>query len=133
VYLRFDTAVPFDLRQALSQTYQRAGVLIVEDAGLAELVVELGSFERTISRTARSASGQTTAELIRLAQYVSATRMRDEQSILDTQIVVMRDRQLDPNQLMAAERELQSMTREMLLNLAGQIFDRINRAYRAQA
>ena len=133
VYLRFDASVPFELQQALRQNLTRAGVQMVEVIADAELMIELGAFGRQISRTSRSETGQTTAELIRFSQQVQAYRLDNEAQIMDTEQVVMRDRQLDPNQRMAAERELQSITQAMLQNLSRQIIDGVNRAYVAEA
>lgn len=129
VYLRFDSSMPIELQQAITQRFQQAGVQVLETSATAELVIEFGSFKRDISRTSRSATGQTTAELIRLTQAFKAYRMQDEQLILDTQTVVMRDRQLDPSQLLAAERELNTIIQAMLQTLSGQVFDRVNRTH----
>ena len=130
VYLRFDDSVPQGLRSALRQIFQSTGVQEVDSTGLADLVVELGRFKRDINQTSRSVSGQTTAELIRLSQRVEAYRMRDEKLILELDSVLLRDRQIDPVQRLAADRELQTITEEMTHALARQIFDQVNRSYR---
>lgn len=130
VYFRFDDSVPQGLRQALRQIFQSAAVQEVDSTGLADLVVELGRFKRDINQTARSVTGQTTAELIRLSQRVEAYRMRDEKLIFELESVLLRDRQIDPVQRLAADRELQTIIEEMTHALARQIFDQVNRSYR---
>lgn len=130
-FLRFDNAVPFELKQALAQAFRASQVMLVESAEDAQLLVELGLFQRDLSRTSISVSGQTTAELIHLSQQVTAYRMADEAQVMNGAVVVMRDRQIDPSQLLAAERELQSITQEMMQSLAMNIVNQINRSYLA--
>ena len=122
--------VPAELANALRQQWQGLGVALVDSMAQADVAVQLGDYNRSISRTSFSATGETTSELIKLTQDFVAFRVEDEAEIINTQVMALRDRQTDPNQQLAAARELQDIERQMQGDLARQLIDRINRAYR---
>ena len=122
--------VPAELANALRQQWQGLGVALVDSMAQADVAVQLGGYNRSISRTSFSATGETTSELIKLTQDFVAFRVEDEAEIINTQVMALRDRQTDPNQQLAAARELQDIERQMQGDLARQLIDRINRAYR---
>lgn len=123
--------VPSELASALRQQWQGLGVELTESMADADVVVQLANYDRSISRTAFSATGETTSQLIKLTQSFMAFRMTDEAEIINTQVMVLRDRQLDPNQPLAAARELEDIERQMQQDLARQLIDRLNRSYHA--
>jgi len=91
--------------------------------------LQLGAYQRQVSRTSFSTTGETTSELIKLTQAFSAQRIVDEVDIVKTQVTTLRDRQIDPSQLLAAARELEDIERQMQQDLARQLIDRVNRNY----
>lgn len=121
--------IPMELAAAIRQQLQGLGVVITDSLSEAEVLIELGSYQRQVSRTAFSTTGETTAELIKLTQSFKAQRIVDEVEIVNTQVTTLRDRQIDPNQLLAAARELEDIERQMQQDLARQLIDRINRNY----
>lgn len=122
--------VPVDLKNVLYQQWQGLGIEIVESISAAEIAVQLGAYDRNVSRTSFSSSGETTSELIKLTQDFMAFRVADEVEILNTQVMAFRDRQIDPAQQLAATRELQNIERQMQQDLGYQLIDQLNRAYR---
>lgn len=129
VFLRGESGVPAELANSLRQQLRGLGVVVTEAFADAEVVIELGRYNRQLSRTSRSATGEATSELIRLTQSFRAERIADEQEIIAADVIAMRDRQIDPNQLLAAARELEDIERQMQQDLARQLIDRINRSY----
>lgn len=129
VQLLGDERVPSELVSALRQQWRGLGVELTDSISQAEVVVQLGGYQRNISRTSFSATGETTSELIKLSQSFIAFRVEDEAEIINTQVVALRDRQTDPAQQLAAARELQDIERQMQQDLARQLIDRINRTY----
>lgn len=121
--------VPAELASALRQQWRGLGVELTDSISQADIVVQLAQYDRNISRTAFSATGETTSELIKLSQSFMAFRVEDEAEIINTQVVALRDRQTDPAQQLAAARELQDIERQMQQDLARQLIDRINRTY----
>lgn len=121
--------IPAELASALRQQWRGLGVELTDSMSQADVVVQLGGYQRNISRTSFSATGETTSELIKLSQSFIAFRVEDEAEIINTQVVALRDRQTDPAQQLAAARELQDIERQMQQDLARQLIDRINRTY----
>lgn len=121
--------LPPDLVAALREQLHGLGVSITDSLAQADVLIELGSYQRQVSRTAFSTTGETTAELIKLSQSFKAQRIVDEVEIINTQVMTLRDRQIDPNQLLAAARELEDIERQMQQDLARQLIDRLNRSY----
>lgn len=129
VQLLGDERVPSELVSALRQQWRGLGVEITDSISQAEVVVQLGGYQRSISRTAFSATGETTSELIKLSQSFIAFRVEDDTEIINTEVMALRDRQTDPTQQLAAARELQDIERQMQQDLARQLIDRLNRTY----
>ncbi len=125
-----EEAAPPTLIEALKQSFQGQGVRLTESMAEADLLIELAGYERHISRTAFSTTGDTTAELVKLSQGFRVQRVMDERLILDSRVQITRDRRINPNQLLASARELEDMERQMQQDLARQLIDRINRATR---
>lgn len=121
--------VPAELASALKQQLQGLGVTVTESLADADVLIELGAYQRQASRTAFSTTGETTAELIKLSQSFKAQRIDDEVEIVNTTVMALRDRQIDPGQLLAAAREVEDIERQMQQELARQLIDRINRSY----
>ena len=121
--------IPADLAVALRQQLQGLGVVITDSLAEAEVLIQLGAYQRQVSRTSFSTTGETTSELIKLTQAFSAQRIVDEVDIVKTQVTTLRDRQIDPSQLLAAARELEDIERQMQQDLARQLIDRVNRNY----
>jgi LPS-assembly lipoprotein len=132
VYLAGQDKAPPQLVQDLTQYFQAEGVRLVEQADAADILIELVAFERHISRTGFSSTGDTTAELVKLSQAFRVQRRQDARLLLDSRVSVTRDRRLNPSQLLAAARELEEMERQMLQDLVRQLIDRTNRAYLRQ-
>ncbi|WP_051678482.1 LPS assembly lipoprotein LptE [Thiomicrospira pelophila] len=129
VQLLGDEKVPSELVSALRQQWRGLGVELTDSISQADVVVQLGGYQRNISRTAFSATGETTSELIKLSQSFIAFRVEDDTEIINTEVMALRDRQTDPAQKLAAARELQDIERQMQQDLARQLIDRINRTY----
>lgn len=129
VQLLGEEKVPRELVSALRQQWRGLGVELTDSISQAEVVVQLGGYQRSISRTAFSATGETTSELIKLSQSFIAFRVEDDYEIINTEVMALRDRQTDPAQQLAAARELQDIERQMQQDLARQLIDRLNRTY----
>lgn len=120
---------PAELRNRLQQQFSALGIEVVDSLAAAEVSLQFGRYHRAISRTSYSNLGETTSELLTLTQDVMAFRVADEEEVLNTQVMAMRDRQIDPNNRMAGARELQMIERQMMQDLSYQIIDQLNRAY----
>lgn len=120
---------PAELRNRLQQQFSALGIEVVDSLAAAEVSLQFGRYHRAISRTSYSNLGETTSELLTLTQDVMAFRVADEVEVLNTQVMAMRDRQIDPNNRMAGARELQMIERQMMQDLSYQIIDQLNRAY----
>ncbi|MBE0494301.1 MAG: hypothetical protein IBX48_08145 [Thiomicrospira sp.] len=129
VQLLGEQKVPSELVSALRQQWRSLGVELTDSLSQADVVVQLGMYQRNISRTAFSATGETTSELIKLSQSFIAFRVEDDVEIINTEVMALRDRQTDPTQQLAAARELQDIERQMQQDLARQLIDRLNRTY----
>ncbi|GKT12523.1 MAG: LPS-assembly lipoprotein [Thiomicrorhabdus sp.] len=124
------SAVSSEMQKALRRQLRTAGVTVM--ASGAEVQIALKATQFQVTRTAYSGRGDTTAELLKMSQAFSATLnasdTRPEQMIVTDQVSTYRDRQIETTALLASDRELQSIKREMASILARQLMDRVNRA-----
>jgi LPS-assembly lipoprotein len=117
-----------EMLQAIRSQLTQSGVKLVDSLAAAELEIVLRPTVYKASRTAYSDSGDTTAEFLRMEQSFAATWVDTEESVVTGNVQTYRDRQIDTRFMLAANRELRSIHREMAENLARKIMRRINRA-----
>lgn len=117
-----------EVQQAMRSQLAQSGVQLVDSLAAAELQIVLQPTVYKASRTAYSGLGDTTAEFLRMEQGFAATLVATEQSVVTGSVQTYRDRQIDTGALLAANRELASIQREMAEDLARKIMDRINRS-----
>lgn len=115
------------LRQELVEQLRQNGVSIVEVSALAQefaeptLVIENSQMQ--VRRTATSYLGDTTAESM---QWRQLYRMQGAQSTLfSAEASVVRDRQLQPEAMLAAEQEREGIVQNMAVQVAQQIMRRL--------
>jgi LPS-assembly lipoprotein len=90
----------------------------------------MGATGYQATRTATSGLGDTSAELLKMSQPFSLQEVATEKLVVTGTATVYRDRRIDTSAMVAANRELTLMKREMAEEVARQILDRIQRAYR---
>jgi len=118
---------PSGLMAALQQQLESAGVERVTAITDAPYHLHLGAYQFRASTTARNQDGEAVAELLRMSQAIQFDEVATEQRLLDTQVMVMRDLQVNPAARLAAERERQGLQEPMWQELARSILDRMNR------
>ncbi len=128
VKLQSTTGVRPEVLQAIRSQLAQSGVKLVDSLAAAELQIVLHPTVYKASRTAYSGLGDTTAEFLRMEQGFAATLVATEQMVVTSSVQTYRDRQIDTGALLAANRELSSIQREMAEDLARKMMDRINRA-----
>lgn len=128
VQLKIDSGVRPEVAQAMRSQLAQSGVELVDSLGAAEVQITLHSTAYSVNRTAHSGRGDATAEFLKMQQSFSAMVVATEESIASGSAQTHRDRQIDPGALMAADRELRSIHREMAEDLVRQMMNRINRA-----
>ncbi|BBP46716.1 hypothetical protein THMIRHAS_20890 [Thiosulfatimonas sediminis] len=89
-----------------------------------ELFLVLEGTKKQQKRTAVSAIGETTAEFIRWVQPYQVLNIKGER-LLSDEAFAYRDRQLDPQGLMAANQELYEINQLMAQDIAEQIVRRL--------
>lgn len=120
-------SVPAGLLAALNQQLDAAGVERVSSLAQSPYHLELGRYETRTSTSARNQAGEVIGQLIRMTQDVRLHDVANETLLLDTQVMVMRDLQIDPNATLTAERERRDLEEPMWQELARNILDRISR------
>jgi len=127
VQLVVQAGVRPDIVRALTQQFKGYGVKVVDSITQAELQIKLMPTGYTTSKTGVAGSGDTTSELIKMSQPFTATQVASEQQVLKAQVVSFRDHNIQLNQVLASDRELQSIHQQMANEIALQIIDRISR------
>lgn len=117
-----------EVLQAMRSQLAQSGVKLVDSLAAAELQIVLQPTVYKANRTAYSGLGDTTAEFLRMEQSFSAIVVATEETLVASSVQTYRDRQIDTTALLAANRELGSIHREMAEDLVMKIMDRINRA-----
>ncbi len=117
-----------EVQQAMRAQLAQSGVQLVDSLAAAELQIILQPTVYKVNRTATSGLGDTTAEFLRMEQSFSAIVVSTEETIVTSSAQTYRDRQIDTTALLAANRELRSIHREMAEDLVMNIMERINRA-----
>lgn len=117
-----------EVLQAIRSQMALSGVTVVDSMAAAELQLVFQPTIYSASRTAYSGQGDTTAELLKMSQPFTALWVATDESFMSTQVHSYRDRQIDTAAILAANRELGAIHREMAEGLARQLMDRINRA-----
>ncbi len=117
-----------EVQQAMRAQFAQSGVQLVDSLAAAELQIILQPTVYKVNRTATSGLGDTTAEFLRMEQSFSAIVVSTEETIVTSSAQTYRDRQIDTTALLAANRELRSIHREMAEDLVMNIMERINRA-----
>ncbi|AHF01849.1 hypothetical protein THIAE_08860 [Thiomicrospira aerophila AL3] len=125
-------ASPAGLLAALNQQLDAAGVERVSSLAQAPYHLELGRYETRTTTSARNQAGEVIGELIRMTQAIRLHDVANEQLLLDTQVMVMRDVQVDPAASLAAERERRDLQEPMWQELARNILDRVSRQLPAE-
>ncbi|WP_024851752.1 LPS-assembly lipoprotein LptE [Hydrogenovibrio kuenenii] len=124
-----NSGVRNDLAQVLTQQFQSMGVKVVGNLANAELVLNLQATQLKTSITARDAYGNVSGELLKMVQPFNAQVVATEKEVITAQAVAFRDRSVNAAQAQASNRELQSIKRQMVTEVALQVIDRLNRAY----
>ena len=117
-----------EVQQAMRSQLAQSGVQLVDSLAAAELQIILQPTVYKVNRTAYSGLGDTTAEFLRMEQSFSAITVATDEPVVASRVQTYRDRQIDTGALLAANRELGSIHREMAEDLVMKIMDRINRA-----
>ena len=117
-----------EVQQAMRSQLAQSGVQLVDSLAAAELQIILQPTVYKANRTAYSGLGDTTAEFLRMEQSFSAVVVATEETLVTSSVQTYRDRQIDTAALLAANRELGSIHREMAEDLVINIMERINRA-----
>lgn len=117
-----------EVQQAMRSQLAQSGVKLVDSLAAAELQIILQPTAYKVNRTAYSGLGDTTAEFLRMEQSFSAIVVATEKTLVSSSVQTYRDRQIDTAALLAANRELGSIHREMAEDLVINIMERINRA-----
>lgn len=117
-----------EVTQAMRSQLAQSGIELVDSLAAAELQIILQPTVYKVNRTAYSGMGDTTAEFLRMEQPFSAIVVATEERIVTSRAQTYRDRQIDVGALLAANRELRSIHREMAEDLVMNIMRQINRA-----
>ncbi|MDA3808270.1 MAG: hypothetical protein PF440_10235 [Thiomicrorhabdus sp.] len=117
-----------EVEQAMRSQLAQSGVQLVDSLAAAEVQIILQPTVYKVNRTAYSGTGDTTAEFLRMQQSFSAILVATEETLVTSSAQAYRDRQIDTAALLAANRELHSIHREMAEDLVMNIMERINRA-----
>lgn len=117
-----------EIREALVQQLKGSGVRLSDSLREAELDIR---FEPTVykqSRTAYTGSGDAASLLLTMTQRFTVNRVADERQLLAAEVRSVRDHQVDNAALLASNREMQDIRRQMAQDVARQVIQRINRA-----
>jgi len=117
-----------DVQLALKSMIKQSGIELVDRLEAAEMQVVLQPSLYRATRTAFSGLGDTTAEYLVMKQGFTATSVATEQVLVTAVAETSRDRQVLTSALLASQRELVSIQREMAQTLALQILGMIQRA-----
>lgn len=131
VMLVNDSAMRADVRQALRAQLASSGVKVVEKLNEADIAIEFVPTAYRVTRTATSGLGDTSSELLRMDQGFSVSQ--GDALVVSGVASTYRDRQIDNAAILAANRELTNIQRQMAETLARQVIDRVNRAMLKQA
>lgn len=114
------------LLQQLKQQLQAQGVRLVPSETQAQVRLKLSAtqFQRII--TAKNGQGQVTAELLKLRQPFTLVAVVSGKVVEQGVAMSYRDRSIDPNALLAAERELASQQNLMRQEVVQQIMQRLS-------
>lgn len=126
-----DSAIKTDIANLLPQTIDLQivqQVVPLKNASAEQVAQEvflvLGSTKKQQKRTAVSVVGETTAEFIRWVQPYQVLNLRGELLFSD-EAFAYRDRQMDPQGLMAANQEVYELQQQMAQEIAEQIVRRL--------
>jgi LPS-assembly lipoprotein len=117
-----------EVQQAMRSQLAQSGVQLVDSLAAAEVQIILQPTVYKVNRTASSGLGDTTAEFLRMEQSFTAIVVATEETLVTSSAKAYRDRQIDTAALLAANRELRGIHREMAEDLVMNIMERINRA-----
>ncbi|MDG6774763.1 LPS assembly lipoprotein LptE [Thiomicrorhabdus sp. ZW0627] len=117
-----------DVADALKQQLKSSGVTIADSLAGAELEVRLATTYSHQSRTSYTGTGDVSSLLLTLKQAFEVEEVATEVMLLNAEVSSYRDHQIDNNALLASNRELEDIRRQMAQEVARQIVDRINRA-----
>lgn len=125
-------AVSPDIKRALTQQLKASGATIVPSLAGAEVELKLQRTYSHRSKTSYTGTGDVASVLITLKQSFAAHQVATEQLLLEDEAVAYRDHQIDNSALLASNRELQEIKRQMANEVVRQIVDQINRRLQTQ-
>ncbi|MBF6058606.1 MULTISPECIES: LPS assembly lipoprotein LptE [Thiomicrorhabdus] len=131
VYVEELDNLDYDLRRAILSYWPDGGIQLAKSLKDAQVTVSLGQAEFTQRRTARSGQGDTTAELLTLSVAYSLYAENNDRLLSAGRLLVQRDRQLQPDAVLASEAELKSLREQMSKTLADKLLFKIHADYSA--
>ncbi len=114
------------LLQQLKQQLQAQGVRLVPSETQAQVLLKLSATQFQRITTAKNGQGQVTAELLKLQQPFTLMAVVSGKVVEQGVAVSYRDRSIDPNALLAAEREQASQQNLMRQEVVQQIMQRLS-------
>lgn len=103
-------------------------IQIVDLGAQADVLLTLKPTLFSRTKTGSTDSGSVGSELVKMTQPFIARDVKSDTLIVNSQVTRFRDRNIDDGALLSAERELDGIRKQMYLQLANQLIDRINRA-----
>ncbi|GAB6034001.1 LPS-assembly lipoprotein LptE [Galenea microaerophila] len=119
-------AVDGRLLQQFKQRLVAQGVQLVASEAQAQAVLKLSATQFQRITTAKDGNGDVTAELLKLQQPFALIAVASGKTVVQGAAVSYRDRSIDPNALLAAERELASQKTLMRQEVVQQILQRLS-------
>ncbi|WP_319380831.1 LPS assembly lipoprotein LptE [Thiomicrorhabdus sp.] len=129
VYVEELDGLDYDLRRAILSHWPDGGIQLATSLKEAQVTVSLGQPEFRQRRTARSGQGDTTAELLSLSIAYSLYAEKNDRLLSAGRLQVQRDRQLQPDAVLASEAELKSLRGQMSQALADKLLFKVHSDY----